>query len=105
MALQKEKTLANGAVGNYWRISGMRFERATMKIDFIVDLYKDETAGLTPLGCSHQFSFILLQQEIVGNLIALAYNKIKAFAASDIPNIDGNGTHKGCADLDGAIDV
>lgn len=105
MALQKSKTLASGAVGNYWRISSMHFERSTMKIDFAVDLYMDGSAGQTPLGCQHRFSFVLTPQEIVGNLIAMAYNKIKAYASSDITNIDGNGTHKGCADLDGATDV
>lgn len=105
MALQKEKVLASGVSGNYWRVSGLRFQREGMKLDLTVDLYKDGTPGLAPLGVSHQFSFVITQQEIVGNLVLMAYNKIKAYAATDIPGIDGQGTRKGCPDLYGATDV
>lgn len=105
MALQKEKILASGVTGNYWRVSGLRFQRAGMKLDMTVDLYKDSTPGLAPLGVSHQFSFVITQQEIVGNLIAMAYNKIIAYANSDLPGIDGQGTRKGCPDLADAVSV
>lgn len=105
MALQKEKVLASGVSGNYWRVSGIRFAREGMKLDLTVDLYKDATPGLSPLGVSHSFSFVITQQEIVGNLILMAYNKIKAYANSDLPGIDGVGTRKGCPDLAGSLDV
>lgn len=105
MALQKQKDLPNGTSGNYWRVSHLNFTRDTMRLDMSVSLYKDSTPGLSPLGVRHNFSFIITQQEIVGNLISMAYDKIKAYASSDVPNADGNGTHKGCADLDGSTDV
>lgn len=105
MALQKEKTLPNGAVGNYWRISALQFNRATMKLDMVISLYKDSTPTLAPLSNGHVVSTVLTPQELVGNLVAMAYTKIKAYANSDVPNIDGNGTHKGIPDLVDAIDV
>ena len=105
MALQKEKTLTSGVTGNYWRVSGLRFARDGMKLDMTVSLYKDATPTLAPLGISHNFSFVLTPQELVGNLVAMAYTKIKAYANSDIPNLDGVGTHKGCQDLVDATDV
>ena len=105
MALQKEKILASGVSGNYWRVSALRFTRDGMKLDITVSLYKDATPGLAPLGISHSFSFVINQQEIVGNLVLMAYNKIKAYANSDLPGVDGQGTRKGCPDLVDAIDV
>lgn len=105
MALQKEKTLASGVSGNYWRVSMLQFDRSTMSLEMQVSLYKDSTPNLAPLGVHHRFKFTITQQEIVGNLVAWAYTKIKDYAESDIPNLDGNGTHKGCEDLVGATDV
>jgi len=105
MALQKEKVWASGVTGNYWRVSGLRFTRETMTVEMKVDLYKDSTPGLTPLGVSHQFSFVITQPEISGNLIAWAYGKIIAYSNSDLPGIDGQGTRKGCPDLADAITV
>jgi hypothetical protein len=105
MALQKEKTLPNGAVGNYWRISALRFDRATMKLDMVISLYKDSTPTLAPLSVGHVVSAVLSPQELTGNLVAMAYNKIKAYANSDVPNVNGGGTHKGIADLVDATDV
>jgi len=105
MALQKEKVLDSGVSGNYWRVSALSFYRDGMKLNMTVSLYKDATPGLTPLGISHNFSFVVTPLELTGNLILMAYTKIKAYANSDIPNLDGVGTHKGCEDLVGAIDV
>lgn len=105
MALQKEKVLASGVSGNYWRVSVLYFERDTMSLQMRLSLYKDSTPGLTPLGIHHDFKFTITQQEIVGNLVAWAYNKIKDYAESDVPNLNGVGTHKGCEDLVGALDV
>lgn len=105
MALQKEKVLASGVSGNYWRVSMFHFDRDRMALEMRVSLYKDSTPNLAPLGIHHNFKFTITQQEIVGNLVAWAYGKIKTYADSDIPNLDGNGTHKGCEDLAGATDV
>ncbi len=105
MPFQKEKSLPSGVSGNYWAVSRLSFNRAGMSVELVVDLYKDNTPGLSPLGLSHKFSFTITQPEITGNVIAWAHTKILAYADSDIPNISGNGTHKGCADLVGATIV
>jgi len=104
-AFQKEKTLASGVTGNYWAVSHMSFRRSTMTVDLVVSLYKDNTPGLTPLGPSHKFSFVITPQEITGNLISWAHTKILAYADSDITNVNGSGTHKDCPDLIGATVV
>lgn len=83
----------------------LHFERDGMLLDMQVSLYKDSTPGLAPLGVHHKFKFTITQQEIVGNLVAWAYGKIKDYANSDIPNLKGSGTHKGCEDLVNASDV
>lgn len=105
MPFQKEKSLASGVSGNYWAVSDLRFNRSSMMVELVVSLYKDSTPGLTPLGLSHKFTFEITPQEITGNLISWAHTKILTYANSDITNVDGNGTHKGCADLVGATVV
>jgi hypothetical protein len=105
MPFQKEKSLPSGVSGNYWAVSNLNFRRAGMVVELEVSLYKDNTPGLAPLGLRHKFSFVITPQEIQGNLITWAHSKILAYANSDIPNIDGEGTHKGCADLVGAVVV
>jgi len=106
MALQKEKVLANGAVGNYWRVSHVGFERASMKLALKLDLYKDGTPGLAPLGASHAFIFTISSQELTGNLIAMAYGKIKAAVAELHTPISGHGDPASLyPDLLGATDV
>ncbi len=105
MALQKSKTLPSGVTGNHWDITMGRFSVANgiITVDAVLDLFKDSTPGIAPIGFSHSFQFVLTPQELVGNLPATVFEKIVAFANSDIPNIDGVGTHKGCADLVGAV--
>jgi len=105
MPFQKEKSLPSGVSGNYWAVSNLSFSRSSMIVELVVSLYKDNTPGLSHLGLSHKFSFEITPQEITGNLISWAHTKILAYADSDIPNIDGSGTHKGCADLVGATVV
>lgn len=91
MALLKEKTLQNGAVGNYWRVSQLSFNRASMKVSIRLDLYKDSTVGLAPLGSSHLFEFTVTQQQLMGNLVSLAYTNIKAMIDATHPPISGVG--------------
>lgn len=104
-AFQKEKALASGVIGNYWAVSDMSFKRSNMMVDLTVSLYKDSTPGLAPLGYSKKFSFVITPQDLTGNLISWAHTKILTYANSDIPNMDGNGTHKGFPDLIGATVV
>ena len=106
MPFYKEKLLPSGVTGNYWAISSLNFNRdAGFKVEVVVSLYLNNTPGLKKLGLSHSFSFTITPEEITGNLISWAHTKILTYANSDIPNIDGVGTHKGCADLVGATIV
>lgn len=109
MALQKSKTLASGESGNYWRVSNMRFSRADMSLEIEVALYKDATlaaSGSSPLPFSYKFRFTITQQEIVGNLVAMAYTKIKAAVAELHTPISGSGDPVSYyPDLVGATDV
>lgn len=105
MPFQKTKELTSGVSGNYWRVMKASFDMDTMKLDLLIKLYKDNTPGLSPLGLSHQISVVLTVEDLMGDLITLTHQKVLEFANSDIPNVDGNGTHKGCADLVGATIV
>lgn len=106
MAFQKEKTLPNGAVGNYWRVSFLQFSRNSMSLVIVLDLYKDSTPNLAPLGKSYTFQFTITQQEIVGNLVAWAYGKMRTEIETLHPPISGEGEPASrYPDLLGAIDV
>ena len=67
--------------------------------------YSPHTIYKKPALYKHKFIFTITPEEITGNLISWAHTKILTYANSDIPNIDGVGTHKGCADLAGATVV
>jgi len=65
-----------------------------MKLDIVISLYKDAATaatGASPLPHSYQFSFVIEQSEITGNLVAMAYNKIKAAVAVLHAPISGGG--------------
>lgn len=95
MALQKEKTLTTGEVGNYWRVSHLTFTREGMMVDVVLSLYKDATlaaAGSTPMGASYRFRFPITQLEIAsGNIVGIAYVKIKAMIDDLVTPINGIG--------------
>lgn len=94
MALQKEKVLPSGETGNYWRVSELSFKRQGMRVTAVMSLYKTAelaAAGTAPLPHSYSFSFTITQQEIVGNIVALAYTKIMAMVAALHPPISGEG--------------
>lgn len=109
MALQKEKTLPSGEVGDYWRVSELSFHRGGMTLDLTLSLYKDAATAATgapPLPHSYRFSFGVTQQEITGNVIAMAYTKIKAAVAALHPPTLGSGDSVSWyPDLVGAVDA
>jgi hypothetical protein len=94
MALQKEKVLASGESGNYWRVAHLVFSRAGMLVSVELALYKSAAlaaAGAAPLPISHRFTFVITQQEVAGNIVGVAYTKIKAIIAALHPPITGSG--------------
>ena len=86
MAIQKEKTLANGSVGNYWRVTSVFINRQAFQIDARIALFKDVAAsseGKPPLGENKSFIFSFTMAEFLAapNAIHFVYTKIKEQAA------------------------
>lgn len=105
MALNKQKTLVNGAVGEYWKVTHFTVDKMDLVIKISLELFKSAIQkDIASLGVVKSFEFPITLVELTGDLVALCYAKVKAFASSDVANLDGNGTHKGDADLNGAID-
>jgi hypothetical protein len=96
MAIRKEKTLGNGAVGNYWRFTSVNINRQGLTIVARIALFKDAAAsasGKPPLGDEKSFSFPFTMAEFAAspNAIAFAYGKVKAMAATELAyDIAGN---------------
>ncbi len=114
MAIQKEKTMANGSVGNYWRIMSINIDRQNLKIAGRIALFKDaaaSAAGSPPLGMEKTFRFTFTMAEFAAspNAITFVYNKIKAIAAVEIAyDLAGNPIDPPLLtdpDLVGGIDV
>ena len=109
MALQKEKVLASGESGDYWRVSNLMFKRSDMSVYIILSLYKSAAlaaSGAEALPVSHSFTFKVTQQELAGNIVGLAYTKMKALIAEVHPPISGSGPSASrYPDLVGAVDV
>lgn len=96
MAIQKEKTLPNGAVGNYWRITTITIDRQHLRIAGQIALFKDQAAsaaGAPPLGATKTFRFPFTMAEFLAapNAVAFIYAKIKA-KASELLSFDIHGT-------------
>lgn len=100
MALRKVKTLVSGISGDYWKVVAVGYTPLDGKLKSTIALFKDEAHKDTaPIGPIINFEFGVTPEEASGDLRALAYTKIKAYSNSDVPNLDGNGTHKGSVDL------
>lgn len=89
MAIQKEKTLASGVTGNYWRITQINIDRQNLQIQGTIALFKDaasSAAGQPPIGASKvfQFPFTMAEFAEAPNAIAFIYTKIKARAAQTL---------------------
>lgn len=108
MAIQKSKTLSNGAAGNYWKIEREVYDKVTLLCTWFISLYCDAThaADLTPsLGLTKVYTYTANLTELAGDRTALGYTQIKAQAAASVPNLVGGGTHTFDPDLVGGIDV
>lgn len=96
MAIQKSKTLPNGASGNYWRITSIYIDRQGLSCTGRIALFKDAStsaSGAPPLGVSKVFSFPLVLSEFFNadNVISFMYEKIIARAEETLDyDINGN---------------
>jgi hypothetical protein len=81
MAIQKSKTLANGASGNYWRIEHLIVDRRAGKVLGDLALFKDQStaqSGAPHLGLVKRFTFDLNMVELLAapNVVTYMYSKI-----------------------------
>lgn len=93
MAIQKTKTLPNGAQGNYWKITSIAIDRQASKIDAKIALFKDKAtsdAGAPALGAIKHFSFPCVKSELSADVVELCYIKIMAIASA-IKHVDISG--------------
>ncbi len=109
MAIQKSKTLASGATGDYWKITDESYDKLTGKCTWYITLFTDKSFADAdaPSLCLHKppFTYMASKMELQGNRTALGYTQIKLQAAAVVPNIGGSGTHVFDPDLVGGIDV
>lgn len=89
MAIIKEKTLASGAVGDYWRILDIHIDRQSRKVNARIALFKDQahsTAGAPPIGGIKSFFYSFTMSELLAqdNLITWVYTKIMAIAETEV---------------------
>jgi len=95
MAIKKEKTLDNGASGDYWRITRETYNKLAGHCVCLVALFKDKAhsdAGKPPLKEDKSYTVKVTKQEMAGDRTVLCYTKIKQKAASQVlvkPGFDG----------------
>lgn len=90
MAIQKSKTLANGASGNYWKITSESYDKPSFKCSWIITLFCDKAhadAGAPSLGFSKTYTHTATKEELSGDRTALGYKKIKEKASSFIKGL------------------
>lgn len=89
MAIQKDKTLTNGASGNYWKIIHESVDKIGLIGSWVIALYFDKShadAKTPDLGLRKVYSATVTGVELQGGSItALGYVKIKAKAATLVP--------------------
>ena len=76
MAIQKEKTMNNGSVGNYWRVLSVNIDRQRLTLGGRIALFKDQAtsdAGGEPLGCVKVFNFPFTMLEFAATPNAIAF--------------------------------
>lgn len=106
MAIQKEKILANGSSGNYWKITREIYNRITKVCEWHITLFKDQDKAAlgVSLGISHIFSAKLTHGESIGNRTTIGYEKIKDQASEPAGPLSPPDSMR-CPDLVDGIDV
>lgn len=111
MALQKSKTLSNGATGDYWRVTNATFNRETCIVSCNLALYTSQAVANSAnkhLGLIKHFRFSVNPAELSGSIVALVYGRIRDLAET-LVTTDALGNpideQPYDPDLAGAIDV
>lgn len=94
MALLKDKTLDNGAAGNYWRIVDTSINFPSHTVTYIITLFFDQahSAAHTPsLGLYKKYVFQgLTSEQLNGDLRSFGYDSIKTKAATMVLPLGGS---------------
>jgi hypothetical protein len=94
MAIQKSKTLPNGATGNYWKITRESFNKVDLSCAYEISLFTSknisDNAGIS-LGYSKLFKATATKEQLDGDRTELGYNiiKEKAIETNDVDLVDG----------------
>lgn len=90
MALQKAKTLLNGAQGNYWKIIDISFDRTSMRLSCNIALFASKDySKIANLGLVKNFVFSVSKDQAASDIAALAYTLIKAKANEPAKDLFG----------------
>ena len=78
MALQLEKELENGTVGNYWSISTIKVEEGRSKVHLTLHVsHEAKVAGKTPLLEISKVVIHTKEQVMASNIYVLMYSELK----------------------------
>lgn len=104
MAIQKSKTLENGAIGNYWKIRSAELNKQNMTLTVSMALFADAAhKNAEPLGGFKSFCFHVDANDAKGDIVSFAYDSIKE--SNILRDKDGNQTGYADDDFGGGSDV
>lgn len=89
MALKKNIVLANGASGEYWKITNISIDKKKLSASFTISLFKDQEHAdndSPPIGPSYSANEIFSKELLAGDVTALGYELIK----SKVSNYDAS---------------
>lgn len=92
MAIQKSKTLANGASGDYWKVIQVAADKVNLTLIAHIALFTSaDFKFIDHLGLVKQFRFSCTKEQLNGDTTALAYTLITAKVEST-RSVDINGS-------------
>jgi len=92
MAIKKSKTLTDGSVGEYWKITKEIFNKNTLECTWEISLFKDKTfsdEGMPSLPIRKVYTFNCTKEELAGDRTELGYSKIRAKAITMVRPLFG----------------
>ena len=107
MALKKTKELPSGVTGEYWKVTGIYVDREKLTLTATISLFKDKAAsdaGKSNLGICGTFSKVFTKEELMNDVVPMAYLMVKELANDPRPSIF-RGINASCNDLKNAIDA
>lgn len=85
IGIVKSKTLKNGTVGEFWKITKLSADLITGQMSVTLSLYINQAAfasGKSPLTSSKVYNLTITPSDLVGDLRTMIWTKIKAKANS-----------------------